>query len=208
MNWWIWGTALLVWVAFRAWYDNWRGPVTKAEVDAYFRAIAGTPTAEHNDVDAMRRFLEKDDGREFVMVNLVKVNPGQVRHPETGEMVPGPSMMQAYAKAFLPHLFRRAGHPAVVSRKIGPYIDAWNTAPDPGWTVLGYTRYRSRRDLMALSEHPVFLAMHPFKIAGLAETYSFPSSPMTLTYVTPRVWVTLLILVIAEAAQIGALLLR
>ena len=38
MNWWIWGIALLAWVAFRAWYDNWRGPVTKAEVDAYFRA--------------------------------------------------------------------------------------------------------------------------------------------------------------------------
>ncbi len=31
---WIWVGAALAYLLFRAWYDNWRGPLTAAEVDA------------------------------------------------------------------------------------------------------------------------------------------------------------------------------
>ena len=36
MAWYIWGGALALYVAFRLWYDSWRGPLTKAEIDAFF----------------------------------------------------------------------------------------------------------------------------------------------------------------------------
>ena len=31
-GWMIWGSALALYVLFRLWYDNWRGPLSKAEI--------------------------------------------------------------------------------------------------------------------------------------------------------------------------------
>lgn len=207
MNWWIWGSALLAYAAFRAWYDNWRGPVTKAEIDAFFRGMEGTPSAEVNDLAVLRSFLEKDDGREFFMLNLVKFQAGEVPHPVTGQPSSGVAMMQHYMKNFVPALLARAGHPAMAARKIGGYIDSWNCPADPGWTIVGYMRYRSRRDMMALVAAPIFHEMHPFKIAGTAETFSFPTRPV-VALVGPRIWVGLGILLVAAFAQIAVLLAR
>lgn len=206
MSWWIWGSALVAYGLFRAWYDNWRGPLRKDEIDAFLDGMRGTPSAEHNDLDVLREFLEKDDGREFVMLNLVRIERGDVPHPETGKPVPGPELMQAYTRSFLPALLRRGGHPAIVARKIGGYIDAWRVPPDPGWTIVGFMRYRSRRDMMILVAQPRFLAMHPFKIAGTAETFSFPTHPFLMLFVSPRVWLALLIALVASLAQIAVLL--
>jgi len=36
-------------------------------------------------------------------------------------------------------------------------------------------RYRSRRDMMRLATDPRFLDVYPFKIAAVAETFSFPT---------------------------------
>lgn len=207
MNWWIWGSALLAYAGFRLWYDSWRGPVTKAEIDEFFRNMEGTPSAEVNDMAVLRQFLEKDDGREFFMLNLVKFQAGEVPHPVTGKPSSGVAMMQQYMKTFVPSLLARAGHPAMAARKIGGYIDSWNCAPDPGWTIVGYMRYRSRRDMMALVAGPVFHEMHPFKIAGTAETFSFPTHPV-VALVGPRIWVGLAILLVASFAQIAVLLAR
>jgi hypothetical protein len=42
--WWAWPLALALYVLFRAWYDNWRGPLTKAEIDAFLAHTASKPT--------------------------------------------------------------------------------------------------------------------------------------------------------------------
>lgn len=208
MNWWIWGCALLAYGLFRAWYDNWRGPLRPEEIEACLGKLRGTPSAEHNDIDALRRFLEKDDGREFVMLNLVRFQPGEAAHPETGVMTPGLELMQVYMKTFMRALIRHGGHPAIASRKIGGYVDAWGVEPDPGWSIMGYVRYRSRRDLARLISDPLFLRLHPFKIAGTAETFSFPTRPILMLFVGPRVWVGLIVALVASLVQIAALLGR
>lgn len=206
MTWTIWIAALAAYALFRAWYDNWRGPLRREEIDAFLRKMTGTPSAASNDLGALREFLEKDDGREFVMLNLVRVERGEVPHPTTGELTPGPQLLQSYVRSFLPALLRRGGHPAIVGRKIGGYVDAWNVPDDPGWTMMGYMRYRSRRDLMHLVSDARFLEMHPFKMAGTAETFSFPTRPDLLVFASPRVWIGLVILVVASFAQIAVLL--
>lgn len=207
MTWWIWGLALLAYAGFRAWYDSWSGPVTKEEIDGFFRRLEGTPSAAVNDMAVLRRFLEDDDGREFFMLNLVKFQAGEVAHPVTGRQVSGVALMQQYMKAFVPSMLSRAGHPAMAARKIGGYIDSWNCTPDPGWTIVGYMRYRSRRDMMALVAGPVFHEMHPFKIAGTAETFSFPTRPV-VPLVGPRTWMALVIALVASLAQVAVLLAR
>ncbi|HYC00828.1 MAG TPA: hypothetical protein VEC57_16970 [Candidatus Limnocylindrales bacterium] len=205
MTWWIWAAALAAYAAFLAWYRNWRPPLRPDEIEAFLAAIRGTPSAEHNDLDVLRDFLSRDDGREFLMLNLVRVEQEPVVHPATGVMTTGRELMQEYTKAFLPALLRRGGHPAIVSRKVGGYVDAWHVPADPGWTIMGYVRYRSRRDLMELVSDPRFLAAHPLKIAATPETFSFPTQPMLRLYPSPSIWVGLLLALLAALGQIAVL---
>jgi len=201
----VWIAALVAWLLFLAWYDNWRGPLKPAEIERYLAAAAAMPTAGHNDRSIVRKFLEEDDGREFVMVNLVKVETGMVPHPVTGEPTPGSQMMQRYARRFMPALIARGGHPAIVARKVAGYVDAWKVGPDPGWTIVGFMRYRSRRDMIALATDPRFGDIHPFKIAGTAETFSFPTRTELRLFVGPRLWIALVLALAAALAHIAIL---
>jgi len=202
--WSIWLAAAGCYVTFRLWYDNWRGPLTPAQVEDLMARMARTTSATHNDLAILRAFLAHDDGREFVMLNVVRVNPEKIPHPTTGELRPAAEVMQGYFNAFLPVLLRRAGHPAIVARRVGGYFDAWNVEPDPGWTLMGYMRYRSRRDMAELALDPRFNDVHGFKFAATPATFSFPTSPRLMLFVGPRIWLGL---ALALAAALGHLLL-
>jgi hypothetical protein len=104
----------------------------------------------------------------------------------------------------MPALLRRAGHPALIGRAAGSYVERWGVEPDPGWSVAGVIRYRSRRDMMELATDPAFEPAHAFKIAALANTLAFPLSP-AFVVAGPRIWVAL---VFALLAALGHLLLR
>lgn len=201
----IWGAALAAYVAFRLWYDNWSGPLTQAEIDEFLAARAGKLEATGNSPEIMRAFLEADDGREFVMLNLVKARAEAVDDPKTGKPVPGIELLQRYASRFMPVLFRKGGHPGIVGRKVGGYIDAWNVEADPGWTVFGLMRYRSRRDMIRLASDPRFAEAHPEKLLGTAATYSFPTQRTLSLYASPRVTVALVLALAAALAHIAVL---
>lgn len=203
MNWWIWGSALALYVLFRAWYDNWRGPLTKAEIDQFFRGVEGKMSGG-NDPAVFRSFLEADDGKEFVMLNLVKIESGMVADPATGEQVPGRTMMRRYSDPFVRALIARGGHPGMVGRKVGPYVDAWQVEPDPGWTIFGLMRYRSRRDLLKLAGDPRFTEIHAYKLLGIPVTFSFPTQREVSVFMGPRVWVALVLALGAALAQLAA----
>lgn len=200
-----WLTSAALYAAFRLYYDSWRGRLTQAEIDAYLARAEANGAAEVNDIATVRQFLEADDGREFFMINLVRITPGEVAHPDTGAPTTGQAMMQRYSTVFMHNLIRYGGHPALVMRKAGGYVDAWRVPPDPGWTVVGCMRYRSRRDMIAMASEPVFRDIHKFKIAGVAETFSFPSQPMLRLMAGPRLWVAMLLLLAASFWQIALL---
>lgn len=199
----IWIGAAVLYGGFRAWYDGRRRPLTPVEIDALLAKLEGTPSAEVNDLVALREFLEHDDGRDFMMLNLVKVNPSDSPHPVTGVPTSARALMQEYIRGFLPIVVRHGGHPVMQAAKIGPYIDAWNVEPDPGWTMMGAVRYRSRRDMMKLATDPKFLAGHPFKVAALPATYSFPTAPGVMLVAGPRVWVALVLALGAALLQLA-----
>lgn len=201
----IWLGAAAAYILFRLWYDNWRGPLTAAEVDAFMAKAEALGAGANNDLGTLRKFLSEDDGREFVMLNLVKVVPGEVPHPDTGKPTPGRVLLNRYSSPFMRRLFLRGGHPALVARKIGGYFDAWRVAPDPGWTIMGYMRYRSRRDMAHLAIDPYFQTIHKFKIAGTAGTFSFPTRPMITLMVGPRIWLFLVLALAAALAHLAVL---
>jgi len=204
-GWVIWGTALALYGLFRLWYDNWRGPLTKAEIDAFFEKVAGQYGEGTNDPAALRAFLEADDGREFVMLNLVKIAPGTVSDPQTGEPVPGEAMMRRYSDPFVRRLMLRGGHPGMVGRKVGPYVDAWRVEPDPGWSIFGLMRYRSRRDMIRMASDPLFREVHPYKLLGIPTTFSFPTQRQVSLYASPRLTVALVLALGAALVHLTAL---
>ena len=54
------------------------------------------------------------------MLNLVKLQPEPVPHPETGVPTPARDLLRGYLADFLPTLLRRGGVPLLQAPKIGP----------------------------------------------------------------------------------------
>ncbi len=202
-GWWVWPVAATLYVGFRLFYDNWRGRLTPEEIDDMLGRAEAAGAGELNDLSIVRTFLEQDDGREFVMVNLVRVPDTTVTDPDTGAQVPAVEMMKAYSRAFMPLLLRHGGHPALVTRKVGGYVDSWMVGPDPGWSIVGFMRYRSRRDMLKMVLDPAFEAAHKYKPLGVAETFSFPTQPFLRAYVSPRISVFLIVALAAALAQLA-----
>lgn len=200
--WWIWLLAGGLYLAFRAWYDGWRRPLRPEEVDAYLERLAAGPEATPERLESVRRFLSADDGREFLMVNLIRLHPEPALDPETGERLPARALLERYTRPFIRALLRRGGHPSLLANVAGSYTDAWNVEPDPGWSFVGLMRYRSRRDLMELATAPDFGRSHAFKIAAIANTLAFPVvRPRFLA--GPRVWAAVLLMLAAAVAQLA-----
>jgi hypothetical protein len=204
--WWVWLVALALYGLFRLWYDNWRGPLTQAEIDEFMAAAAKAPSGGYTDPAVIRAFLEADDGREFVMSNLLRVHPGEVPHPVTGVPTRGLALLQEYGRRFVKILLRHGGHPVLVMRKVGGYVDSWNTPPDPGWHMVGAMRYRSRRDMMQLATSQTLRDVHRFKMAGTATTFSFPTQVTAGFAMRPRVWVALVLALAAALVHLGSLI--
>ncbi|MCX7261431.1 MAG: hypothetical protein NTX67_01335, partial [Burkholderiales bacterium] len=94
--WWIWVVALSLYIVFRLWYDNWRGPLSTQEVSDLMDQVSSLKMSEYSDPQDLRAFLETDDGQEFVMVNLVRVHTGEVAHPRTGKPTKGIDLLREY----------------------------------------------------------------------------------------------------------------
>lgn len=205
---WVWGVALLGYAVFLAWYFNWRGPLSKAEVETLMARMQANNVG-HGDQDEMpviRKFLEEDDGREFFMLNVIRLSEVEVADPVTGEMLPVRQVMAGYTRMFMPALFARGGHPALAARRIGGMVDTWGLNEVPEWSMMGYIRYRSRRDLAHLVCDPRFTGAHAFKFAAMPQTFNFPTRPMIMTLAGPGIWVGLTFALAAAAAHIALLL--
>ena len=172
MSWEIWITALVLYGIFCLWYFNTKGPLSTDEIDKYIKdAEAQTLGADLND---LRKFLEEDDGKEFVMQNMLTLKTGEVPHPVTGEMTHPRKLIQLYFQPFMKSIFKRAGHPVHQALRLGGRIDAWDCPEDPGYRVWAMVRYRSRRDMMVSLAKPEFAHLHVFKQSALSMTEAYP----------------------------------
>lgn len=205
---WVWGVALALYAAFLGWYVNWRGPLSAAEAAALvgrMRAL-GIGRGGPDELSTLERFLTEDDGREFFMLNVIRMADGPVADPVSGAMKPARQVMEGYTRMFLPALFARGGHPALAARQVGGLVDTWGIENCPKWSMMGYVRYRSRRDLAELVCDSRFGAAHDFKHAAMPQTFNFPTRPMIMTLAGPRLWVGLSLALLAALAQVAILL--
>lgn len=199
---WIWGTAVVLSVAFTAWYHNWSGPLTAAEIDSYVEQLQGRPGSNPEAIMTLKSFLEADDGREFVMLNVIKLHPDPQPHPQTGEPTDAAELLGTYSSAFMGRLLRSAGHPVFVADKAGPFVDTFGITERPDWTFTSMVRYRSRRDLAEAATYEGFPGAHMFKTAAIEQTFNFPTQTRLQLFLSPALLVPLLLLFAASLTHL------
>ena len=197
----IWIVAAALYVIFLVWYYNWAGPMKAKDIEALVDKFANSDGAQATDVEVVRTFLEEDDGKEFVMQNFVDLYAGKIKHPVSGKEVSPTKVIGEYTGPFIKELLKRGGHPVVQSRRVGGAIDSWETDEESMWNLTSLMRYRSRRDLVELAGDPKFSHIHVFKVAAIRRTASFPTQRLISFYMSPGLFVPLILVLLASLAQ-------
>ena len=69
----IWGIAALLYVGFWFWYIGISRKITSDEVESTINLLQTRSNYSVKQIDAIRHFFEQDDGKDFVMVNLLEL---------------------------------------------------------------------------------------------------------------------------------------
>lgn len=194
----VWCAALGLYVAFVAWYYNWSGPLKEQEVEQLLQKFEGTSGAKTTDLDVVREFLRRDDGKEFFMQNFIRLKKGKIPNPATGEETNAPELLAKYSKPFNKAILKRAGHPVFMAMKVGGFIDSWESNADEKWHVTSMMRYRSRREVFEVGCDPRFDDIHIFKTTAIEKTTSFPVQIKRALVFRPGVYVPLLLALVAS----------
>ena len=208
MSWQIWIWVPVLYGLFCLWYFNWRGPVTRDEIDKFLDVFAELDANKHTEPAVIRKFLEDDDGNEFVMLNQIQLHEGKVAHPLTGENHKPRELLANYFNSFSMASVKRGGHPVLQARTVGGNIDSWNADSNAGFLMTSMMRYKSRRDLVELLIDPAFADSHLYKLAAIDRTISYPTQTMLSISIRPPVSVLVALLMLASMAQNVAFLIR
>lgn len=208
MMWKIWIVVPMLYGVFAIWYFNWQGPLTPVEIDRLMASFDEVEGSKHTDAATFRKFLEDDDGSEFVMLNQVQVHNGEVAHPLTGKAMSASNLLGEYLGPFALSLFKRGGHPVLQARSVGGNIDSWNADANVPFGVTAMMRYKSRRDLVELVIDPAFADAHIYKLASIERTISYPTQTMMSTSLRPPIAVLLVLILLASLAQNLSFLIR
>jgi hypothetical protein len=171
---WIWLVIGIIYATFFSWYTSFEGPLSQQEIDHYLQNFDATPQERTN----LRKFMEDDDGDDFVMINIVEMNdtPLQIDGVEPGETTE--EVLAKYMEYMFPAMLTRASHPVFQGEAVSHQaMDIMNAEGMETWTGAAGVRYRSRRDLLDIATNPVFSGRHEFKVAALAKTIAFPVAP-------------------------------
>ena len=141
---------------------------------------------------ALRQFFAEDDGKDFVMVNLLELKK-PVRESR--------KKLAAYQKVFLGSLLKRAGHPVFIARVATGMVENIG-CDDDYWTAAGMVRYRSRRDLMEILPETFGSEHHDLKLEALERTFAYPASPWMLVG-GPKIVVPLTLALIASLLHLA-----
>ncbi len=161
---------------FLAWYGGRARPMDSLEAESLLdriqknTAAAGAP-AMPDLLESLRAISREDDGREFIMVNLIKFRR-KAAYPPGYVYGDDPHAADArYNRAIVPLLLKRAGLPIFLGRVAGRFL-----APDGAddWESVVLVRYRSRRDLLRMCIDLAQTRADIHKWASIEKTHVFP----------------------------------
>jgi hypothetical protein len=150
--------------------------------------------------DFLRKFMEQDTGRQFIMVNSVEMNknPEDVAGANPGESAD--QLMSRYMEHMWPNLLKRASHPIFGGYAIWESMDLVGIEGAETWDQAALMRYKSRRAFMEIVTHPDMRSRHVYKVAALQKTIAYPVEPVGY-YSDLRIILGMLILIIGLLFQ-------
>ena len=166
----------VVYLLILLWYGGRGRPMTTAEADslvdrvrlnAEAAGLAMMPDLLHS----LREIARDDNGREFVMVNLIKYRQKAV-YPPGYSYGDDPREADArYNRAVVPLLLKRACLPVFLGKMAGRFL-----APDGAedWDSVVLVRYRSRRDFLGMCAELARSRSDIHKWASIEKTHVFP----------------------------------
>ena len=166
----------LTYFLFLLWYGGRGRPMSAGEVDSLLErvrrnaAASGTPSGTDL-LASLREVAKDDDGREFVMVNLIRYREKAV-YPPGREYGDDPHEADArYNLAVIPLLLKRACIPIFLGRSAGRFVTPDGIVP---WDSVALVRYRSRRDFLGLCADLARDRSDIHKWAAIEKTQAFP----------------------------------
>jgi len=167
---------LLAYGFFILWYSHFGGPLSpEAQTHYLNRLVALGYNAEQ--LERLQDFMAHDDGNDFIMVNLINLNPSPQTLPATGEGAPPEALIDHYMAHMTWAQLARASHPVFFGSVTGPSIDLLGIENAEVWSLSALFRYRSRQDVMEIISDPRFRERHEYKLAAMLQTIAVPVTP-------------------------------
>ena len=180
-----------MYLLFALWYIGITRKIESTEIETLVNLLEEHGTTEKQ-INALRHFFETDDGKDFVMVNLLELKEP---HAESSEK------LDQYQKIFLGNLLKRAGHPIFIARAASGNIEDLGCRND-NWSAAGMVRYRSRRDLLEVLPDTIGSEHHNLKLESLERTFAYPAARWTIVG-GPKIMVPLVLALLAALAHIA-----
>jgi len=169
-------------LAFWLWHSPFKGKLTREEIDRYLEAAGRLllPAEELREaLVRIRAWAEKDDGKPFYMLNLIRYFP-KVRHfPGAPDFQGTPEEANAfYEKSVAAMWLKTASYPMM-----GGTAQAKNLMQAPpaldNWSRVVVCRYPSHRTFLGLLANPAYAPFEPYKFMAL-EIVLVPVSGQTV----------------------------
>lgn len=165
---------LAVYGLFLVWYGGRGQPLSPAEIDQFMKEL-GAHTTDEAVLQELQTLIAGDDGKEFVMQNLVRYRP-KALYPPGYDYGDDPRAADwRYGKAVIGPLLRNGSLILFIAKRIGTFIEPEGA---DAWHYVAMVRYRSRRDFLrfALETQRDDIFVH--KWAALEKTHVFPVKPL------------------------------
>lgn len=171
------GPLVLLYLVFWLWYGGNGRPMSTEEIEDALNKLRSNDTAHNNsaEVDDIRQLLASDDGKEFVMQNLVRYR-AKALYPEGSTFSDDPREAdKRYGKSIIGDLLRYGNLLIFIARKSGDFVKPEGA---DAWHYVAMVRYRSRRDFVrfAIRANQADKFMH--KWAAIEKTHVFPVKPL------------------------------
>ena len=175
-----------VYIGFFFWYTDMGGKLSQEEIQIFIKKHEQniindgvSPDSEEFQlrIDFLKRFMEEDNGKQFIMVNNIEMNknPEDVVGANPGESAD--QLMSRYMEYMWPNLLKRASHPIFMSNAVYQSMDLVGIEGAETWDQAALMRYKSRRTMMEIVTNPNMMNRHGFKIAALQKTIAYPVEP-------------------------------
>jgi len=199
-----------VYIGFFFWYTDMGGKLSQEEIQVFIKKHEQniiddgvSPDSEELQlrINILRRFMEEDNGKQFIMVNNIEMNkdPGDVLGANPGESAD--QLMSRYMEYMWPNLLKRASHPIFMSNVVYQSMDLVGIEGGEVWDQAALMRYKSRRAMMEIVTHPDMMDRHVFKVAALQKTIAYPVEPFVF-YSDIRIIFGMFILIIGLSIRL------